>query len=69
MHSEGTDVHEGARHHWMQADVSPDHTSTCSQRVGGEEKQQIRVRARLGTVEGIGKGERVFWLMLVSEKC
>ena len=69
MHSEGTNVHEGARHLWVQADVSPDHSSTCSPGVGGEEEQQIRVRARLGTVGGIGKGERLFWLPLALEKC
>lgn len=52
----------GCRH------VSPDHASTCSM-VGGEEKQQTRVRARLGTAGGIGKGERVSRLVLVLEKC
>lgn len=68
MHSEGTNVCEDAQNLWVQADVSPDYTSTCAV-VGGEEMQQKRVRGRLGTVGGIGKGERVPWLVLVLEKC
>lgn len=54
MHSEDTNVHEGALHLCIQADFSPGHTSTCPPRVGAEEKQQIRVRT--GPVGRIGKG-------------
>lgn len=47
MPSEGTNAHMSTLHLWVQADGSPEHSSVCSPWVGGEEKQQIRVRATL----------------------
>lgn len=69
MHSEATNVHEKCPAFLGADRCFPDHPSTCSPRVEGEEKQQIMVRARLGTVGGIGNGEKVFWLALLLEKC
>lgn len=69
MPSEGTNAHMSALHLWVQADGSPEHTSVCSPWVGGEEKQQKRVRAMLGTAGGTRKGEGGFWQVIVLEKC
>lgn len=69
MPSEGTNAHMSALHLWVQADGSPEHTTACSPWVGGEEKQQKRVRAMLGTAGGTRKGEGGFWQVIVLEKC